>query len=385
MAADISFSLGIANFLSVAVLSLVLASGLNMGGNDNWGGVSEWLSFGSFLAMGVMIVYIGRRYYWHTLREAVTFRRQPDTEPSGVWACRAFLACSFGVVAILTAVGLDPVLAVLAIGLILLTFVVCARMNAECGVFYYLPTWAMPGALAGLYGLNALGPVPIVVIGLTWYMLIWMGIECMMPFAVTGLKVASDTGLTPGRTGLAFAAVILVVMVLIVPTGLWADYNHAPPMDRGGTGAEIYGRVEKVVSQLSVTGDLEKVKHYTSWERLKNLQPESGFLAASAVGFGLLLAFSALRMRFNWWPLHPVLLLWLSASTYVGRFSLSFLLGWAVKTAVVRLGGRRHYEAGKRLMIGVVLGDLAGGFTMMLVSWVYFAATGKPGMKFMLW
>jgi hypothetical protein len=207
----------------------------------------------------------------------------------------------------------------------------------------------------------------------------------MMPFAVTGLKVAADTGLKPGRTGLLMAGAIVVIIALVVPTGLWADYNHAPPMDRGGTGADIYDRVERVVTQLSVAGELDRVTHFTSGDRLMNMRPEGGFLGATAVGFFLLLGFSVLRLRFSWWPLHPVLLLWLSSSTYVGRFSLSFLVGCAIRTAVVRFGGRAQYEAAKRLMIGVVLGDLAGGFVMMVVSWIYYACTGEPGEKFMLW
>ena len=61
---------------------------IDFAGDPLSGGVQAWFSFGSFLAMAAMLYYAGRRYYWQTLKEALTFRRQADAEAHAVWACR---------------------------------------------------------------------------------------------------------------------------------------------------------------------------------------------------------------------------------------------------------------------------------------------------------
>ena len=55
----------------------------------------------------------------------------------------------------------------------------------------------------------------------------------------------------------------------------------------------------------------------------------------------------------------------------------SFLIGWAIKTAVSRYGGGKAYQRIKPLMIGIIAGDLAGRFTPMLVGIIFYAFTGK--------
>ena len=47
----------------------------------------------------------------------------------------------------------------------------CARQNAECGTFFYKPTWMMPGVLVGLFGLTTLGPTMIIILGMVMYVL----------------------------------------------------------------------------------------------------------------------------------------------------------------------------------------------------------------------
>ena len=90
---------------------------------------------------------------------------------------------------------------------------------------------------------------------------------------------------------------------------------------------------------------------------------------------GGVLALSALRRRFPWWPLHPVAFL-VAGTWTMEQFSHSFLLGWAIKGAVTRLGGGRAYRRFKPFMIGIIAGDLLGGLLFMAVGAAYYALTG---------
>jgi hypothetical protein len=90
----------------------------------------------------------------------------------------------------------------------------------------------------------------------------------------------------------------------------------------------------------------------------------------------LVLLFSFLRLRFSWWPLHPVLFL-VVATHPMARFNHSFLLGWAIKEAVTRWGGQRTYQQCKPFMIGLIAGDLLGALVFMVTGAVYYAITGQ--------
>jgi hypothetical protein len=93
------------------------------------------------------------------------------------------------------------------------------------------------------------------------------------------------------------------------------------------------------------------------------------------MGVVLVAVFSILRLRFTWWPLHPVMfLVW---GTYpMMRFSHSFLLGWAIKVAVTRLGGGRKYRELMPFMIGAIAGDLLGGLVFMILGGAYYGTEG---------
>jgi len=98
------------------------------------------------------------------------------------------------------------------------------------------------------------------------------------------------------------------------------------------------------------------------------------------------LLLGSLRLRYPWWPLHPVVLLGYGAWT-MGKFGASFLLGWAIKTAIMRLGGPKAYQQGRHFMMGVIAGDLFGGLIYILTNYIYYLVTGTQasGAMLVLW
>ncbi|MCX8108542.1 MAG: hypothetical protein N3G20_07040, partial [Verrucomicrobiae bacterium] len=386
LASEISFSVGIVNIISVCITYLLIVGGVDLSGGVMTGNAVDWVGFGSFLAMGGMLIYVGRRYYWQTFKGAIGLARHVETYSDSVQALRIFGFCVVGAVVLLVAAGLDWPLAIFAVVTTLLVFVVIARLNAECGTFFFAPGWMMPGVAVGLLGSTTLGPKMLIILGLVTYVFTIDPFECLMPYIANGLKIAGETSLPVGRVGLVLGLTLLLVLAVTIPTAVWADYNWPAEMERGWDSSALYNAAERIASELTLSGRVEMVRHYTALERLRHMKPDRRFLVAAGIGFGAMVLFAVLRLRFSWWPLHPVLVLAFGAGLLY-KFCASFFLGWLAKITVMRLGGARRYNQYRPFMIGIIVGDLTGSFLIMLGSWLYFLATGvqSPATSWLPW
>jgi hypothetical protein len=78
-----------------------------------------------------------------------------------------------------------------------------------------------------------------------------------------------------------------------------------------------------------------------------------------AAGALVTFALGILRLRFWWWPFHPIG--YLAAFCWgMHWFSQPFFIGWLLKTLTVRYGGLRLYRRTVPLAIGVIMGDFVG-------------------------
>jgi len=91
LASEVGLSLGISQVLFVIVAAVLTRAGVDLSGTERTGSIVVWQRFGSYLAIGLMLVYLGRRYYGQVLRAAMLpWWRQP-VEPYAIWACRVLL------------------------------------------------------------------------------------------------------------------------------------------------------------------------------------------------------------------------------------------------------------------------------------------------------
>jgi hypothetical protein len=138
---------------------------------------------------------------------------------------------------------------------------------------------------------------------------------------------------------------------------------------------------ETAIDQLAFADRLGASKDLSLWERIANIRPQAGFLWFAGAGLVLVLVVGALRLRFHWWPLHPVVFLVWQTWPMV-MFCHSFLIGWLAKRVVVRFGGRRLFHHCQALMIGVIAGDILGGAVFIVVGAIYYAFTGTAPVKY---
>ncbi len=387
LASDIGFSMGIASLVTLAAHLVLIRIGIDVAAGSV-GGVTQWVNMGSFVGYALVLIYIGRTYYWRTFKQSVTFRAQSDTYAGAAWAGRFFLLACAGLVWMLITAGAGWPVAVVTVGALVLMFLVLARINAEAGVFFYKPAWDIWIAVAGLFSLPVLGPKATIIVCMFGIVLMADPFEALIPYVVNGLKISDLAGIKPARTGAAQTGAFVVALAVAVPVAIWACYNFGT----GGTGVGTewsqlpFNLAERSITQLNITGQLQQVNNYSPWQRLMNIDPSSRFLWSVGVGIGLVILIGSLRLRWPWWPLHPIVLLGFGAWT-MGKFGASFLLGWLIKTLVMRLGGPKAYQQARNLMMGVIAGDLCGGFVYMATRYAYYAVTGlrAPGAMNVLW
>lgn len=101
-----------------------------------------------------------------------------------------------------------------------------------------------------------------------------------------------------------------------------------------------------------------------------------GFLGIVA-GFGFSTLLMILRFRFVWWPFHPIGYA-IAADWTTGLIWLPLLIGWALKSLIIRYLGPKAYRNALPWALGLMLGEFAvGGFWSLLAQ-----ATRRPQYTF---
>jgi len=101
---------------------------------------------------------------------------------------------------------------------------------------------------------------------------------------------------------------------------------------------------------------------------------------AMAAGAAVTLGLGAMRLRFWWWPFHPIG--YLAANTWVMYMYWSpFFIGWLAKTLVIRYSGLKLY----RQTIPVAIGFIAGDLLNEILWGVATLVTGVPFRHGVAW
>ncbi len=375
VSADVGFSLGISGLAMALVGAVAMESGLALDWATFKGGVFDWQVAGSFLAIAAMLMYYGRRHYWGMLKGAMGFSGDP-ARGREVWACRVFLASMAAATVVLTRLGLDWVLAVLVVMLFMLGYLVFARINVESGLFLIGSKYAPLAILLGLFGVPAMGLKAVALIGVLSVVFAFDIRECLMPMVLNGLQVCRGSNIPTGRTAWMGAGVFLLALAAAVPFSIWVDHNYGlrsgEMWSTEAAPAITFDFITQQHDLLSVQDKLGIGDGLSGMARLAAMKPDPLAVKAMIAGFVAVIVLSFLRLRFRWWPIHPILLLvWGTWGMY--EVAGAFLVGWAIKKVYLTMGGR--YARLKTFMIGAIAGDLLGGALWMIAGFIYWLIT----------
>jgi hypothetical protein len=359
----------------------LMAVGVSVSTNYILGGWDAYTRFGGFVGLAAILLYTGRRYYAQVVRAALGLGRGAEADPSAGWALRIAVAASSIVVVMLTIQGLDWPLAVMAVMTVLVLFVVVSRISAETGLFAMEARWMPVGVVIGLMGRDVLGLKNLFILGIMSMVLCASTSESLMPHVVNAMKIAQTVGVKARSLSRSVVGGLLLAMLAGIVVGLWAYYNYGLPRDdwvNNNLPRRAFQAPEQSAVSLTLAGQMETVESYRPLERFSHIKPTPRFVAWTLIGLAAVLLVSAARLRFSWWPLHPVfVVVW--GSWTMGVYAFSILVGWAIKGLVTHFGGAILYRRLQPFMIGLIAGDVLSSVIKLIVGAVSYVVTGLRG------
>ncbi len=382
VSSEIALSFGLSHIMLVVVgVWFFKSTGQPITGNQ-----LTMFRAGGYFGFALILLYTGRSFYWAVTRKAFGWGRAGDHEAASVMAARVFVLCTLGFVGLLVSAGLDWLVALVFTLVLTLTFLVLTRLVCETGVPFVQPNWLPGPVIASLLGPGAVGPGPMVWINYLGSVLAQDPRECLMPYAATAFKVADEARVRIRRFFWFLVAALALAMVVGFVTTHWTLYNYGGMSTDGyasrHTPQGCFDDGVKTIMELRDLGLYERSSAATGLGKLALLAPIFEDVRPWALGIVAVLLVSMLRFRFSKFPLHPAVFLILGA--YAGYMSwYSFLVGWGIKSLVVRFGGGKVYQNLKPLFVGVIAGELmAVGFCIMITMLYYWLTSELPQVSF---
>jgi len=379
---EVSLSLGVGPFLWVFISGSLATYGIGQTGwQGNWPfGITQksMINLGAIFALLGVIIYTGRHYYASVFKRAAGLRTAEVVEPAAVRGARMFvLGTLFFTVFAAVVANLDWPLALAFAAGCMAIYLVMSRLLAETGLFFIVTIGTPATLLWALLGARALGPEMLLVLFMFCVVMFYDTREALMPFLTNGLKLADDYRVGLSRLSGALTGALLIGLAVGIPVVLYFQYDKGVDVSAWHIeqGKVPFNEVITSMQRLDSQGQLEEAGKFTGISRLLHAAPNGQAMLTFAIGAGLVILFSSLRLRYTRWPLHPVIfIIW---GTYGGDcFAQSFLIGWLVKVCITKYGGAAIYQKLKPVMFGLIAGEMLGGVIPMIVSLFYFLLTG---------
>ncbi len=331
---------------------------------------------GGYIAMALTIIWIGRRHLARVIA-SIWRRRDSDSQADAYMSERAaaigLIICWIISAVWLTRAGMAPHLAVLAVMIVYLLWLVIGRVVCESGLlFVQYKCWPhnfAAGAFPELIDVKTHTLLHFTTIAMTMDQR-----EGMVPYVFNSVRMADGSGQIKRRRGLfaAWIGCMLLALVLAAWVHLFACYKY------GGSTTDGWATywLPRICYNASVNfGNLKE-----SPEEFDRQKTRSHLRVAT--GAGIVVALSVLRLNFQRWPLHPIG--YIVANSYpMHAFWFSILIAWACKTIIMRLGGASLYHKLRPLFLGLVIGDTLAAAFWIIVKVVLFA-NGVEGKAIML-
>ena len=391
---DVSFSFGIGPFLWALVAGALAGYGISLNGTiEGSAGYialkpSTFLLFGANIAVFIAIIYTGRRTYATIFRRSLGMKADDEARPTEVWAARAFMVlAALFVMQVAWGAGVGLFLALMYAAVLLIMFVTMSRLLAEAGLFYMQPYFFPCVMLWGLFGARAIGPGTLLIMQVLTMVLAIDPREALMPYVTNALRLLDRREAPLGKAGIWAAGAVVIGLAVALPVTLYIQYDQGSAVWEGwgthGVPKMPFKNAVSVQDRLSAQGVLAASERASVLDRLGMVSPNGACLWALFIGLAVTLGAAFARLRFTWWPIHPLLFItW--GTEPLRRICGAFLIGWLVKVLVMKYGGVHTYARVRPLMLGLIAGEILGALVPMVIGVIYYAITGLPPKAFLV-
>jgi hypothetical protein len=318
-------------------------------------------SFAGYIGLAAFALWSGRHYFAATFRRALGHAPTPDDyvedDTGEPWSYRvAYLGLCGGAVvlfAFCVACGMSPAIAVAFFFIYFLLSLAVTRIRAELGP----PAHDLHNGGPEMFLVNAFGARDLGPRNLTMFSMFFFFNRAYrahpMPFQLEGLKIAERVRMDMRR--LSWAMMLAAAWGCIC--AFWAFLHIGYTLGAG---------TAKVVGPVTWAFGPEPWNRLQGW--LQNPEkPNFPAVIAMAAGFSFTVLLMALRMRFHWWPFHPVGYA-VSSSWSLNIIWLPLLIAWAVKLLMMRYGGLKLYRDSLPFFLGLILGEFVVGSLWTLIG-----------------
>lgn len=318
-------------------------------------------AFGAYMAFCLTSIWLSRGYLSQVLRRALGRSSTLDDRMEPISYRLALLGILAGMAVLVwmtSAMGMGPWLPIAVFAIYFALAVAITRMRAEMGTPVHDLHFTGPDSiLTEVFGARSFTPGQLTVFALFW----WFNRAYRshpMPHQLESFKLAEQSRADYRRWfwGLAILGAVAAVAAFWAMLHLMYDYG-ARAKSTISFGGESYSRLE-------------------TW--LKTPERES-IPAALAIFVGLFTALilQFMRVRFTWWPFHPLGYA-VTASWEINLVWMPLFIAWVLKVAILRYGGRTGFQRSVPFFLGLILGQFVVGSLWN----IYGIAMGVPTYQF---
>jgi hypothetical protein len=306
---------------------------------------------GAFLAFTLLGFWSYRKYLSAIIGKAFgerEFKDLPDDEEAIPYRVAVFgFLIGFGfMVGLAITAGMSVTAALLLFGFYFVFAITFTRIRAEAGLPWGFQPWTTPHDLILNVGNGRSNFDLNTLTSMAYFRWFDTDYRCLaMPHQLEGLKIASSTTGPARINPRQLFWVILWASLVGILASWWAllsIYYH-------------YGAATGNVNGWRTSMGSEPFNALSDWIKNKEtFQSDRVWGVFGGMAFtGFLMA---MRLRFFWWPFHPV------GYVIAETFTMNWLwcataVGWLIKTLIMRYGGIRMFRAGIPFFIGLILGD----------------------------
>ena len=354
---EISLTMGLSGILTLAfTMGYYYTTGMPIDGSR-----LAMSCGGAYVGYTAMLLWTGRSYFGRIFARAFG-RRMPLTgdDAAAVLAARVFVLAFLGLTGMLRIAGFDWLFALLFVLTVQMSFLVLTRILCETGIPFLGAGFDRMLPQEALLGAGTIGARNLVLGRWLFSLLMHDPRECLMPYVATAAKVADAEGLRLRRVFWGIVGTVALALCIAFVATLRNHYATGAMTDTYASGWAVtspFSGSATYAQQLKDIGDWPIAVQGSVMQRLRLLRASMPHLRFFLFGIVAVVGVSALRYRFSRFPLHPVLFLTWGSYTANACWG-SFLIGWFVKTLVVRFGGGGSYQRLKPLFVGLVAGEV---------------------------
>lgn len=313
---------------------------------------------GAFFALFFLSLWMMRRHLWTVLKDAFSSSKATSSDSSK--EAMSYSTAVFGFI-LGTAflifwtwiAGLSPVWAFLFFGIFFIFQTVLSRIRAESGMAWLFLPKTPNNVMAQLSGSRNIGVKNLTILSsLKFHTFEQNGY--IMPFELEALKI-SDEYKVKGRhlTIAIFIGVILYIGV--------SSFSSLNVYYKYGANACGQWRVE------SGRWAFDELERWISSPR--SASPQALFFIGTGALFYVFLSF--MRLKFLWWPFHPIG--YAVANTFTMQYLWSpFFFGWLAKVIALKSGGIKSYRNFVPFFLGLIMGETVGnGFWVTILGEIF--------------